>query len=71
MNKALIRFLRKWDPEDINLCEELAKENEKITGHHGFWCTGGVGEDNSSPFVYKFEGEHPEESKNIKFNKEK
>jgi len=48
----------KWDPENIDLCKDLAEKNESITGHLGFWVNDGVEEPKDPPYLYRFDGQH-------------
>lgn len=55
------RVYSPWDPDDEKKGEKLARMNEQITGHKGFWMNSGVDEICGWPYLYEFDGKHPEE----------
>lgn len=63
INDSKVRWLEeiyfKWDPNDIDLCNNLARKNQEITGVRGFWCNNGVVEKPEAPYIFEYTESHP------------
>jgi len=47
--------------------EDLADENYRLTGTRGFWFNDGVIQDEHVPYLFRYDGPHPEEIEFSKF----